>query len=164
MMVTKLFIHIYVTGNLSCHQKRLNVRYKGEISKDKDAHQEQHPAWHKYAGATELHPGEWRLSFSETERVRWVSGGVIYLSDSTKHTTSESTEHTATEMEICGVWPQLVDLTDLWGQPRLAPMSLINLEVPWPLLGWYEGCDVPYCSALLSQQSGRCRVLLGQTH
>lgn len=63
----------------------------------------------------------------------------IYLLHSAKHATSDGTEHTTTEMGTRGMWPQLVDLTDSWWQPCLAPMPLINSEVPWPCLGQHEG-------------------------
>ena len=34
----------------------------------------------------------------------------------------------------------------------------------WASSNWTLQCKVSYCSALLSQPLGRCRVLLGQTH
>lgn len=47
-----------------------------------------------------------------TETVSLADGGVIYLLHRSKHFTSDSTEHTNTEMEVWEVQPEMVDLTD----------------------------------------------------
>lgn len=86
---------------------------------------------YKCTGARELCPER-----HVTEMASLAGGFIICLLHSTKHATSDGTEHAATEMGARGAWPQLVDLTD----PVVTAMLSTNAsEVPWPCLGQHEG-------------------------